>query len=388
MFTAATINATPGRRQWVHAMAVDSSMLFVQWGTDAYPTLMDFERLCGPVAPDILLLDLTEPVEAQRCLAELQNRYPDTPIIGIGGTPYQQKSLQGGGIRHFVPFSSGLLEFQETVGHAIRSHNAAPLPHLFSILPAKAGCGSSTIALCTATLLAKELNKKVLCIDADLRSGVMSVMMDRTLRGSTQEALTVAAELDHFRWDACVTSHLGVDFLLSSGNPPNPLPDWTSYFALLRFVQWRYDTILVDLPEVVNGATEEVVRRSSSVFVVTTQEIVALKLAERRIAELVRWGVQEERIRIIVNRWHARDAAMKDVERFIGRPVAFTIPNDYPRLRAAMLHSQLPLPVNTPLGKVVLTIAQSLAGVRPIESGIPKAKIAGFFRTLVSRASL
>lgn len=367
-------------------MAVDSNLLQVRWATDSYPSSAELERLCGPNPPDLILLDLTDPLEAQRCLVELQQFAADSRVVGVGGTLYQQRGLKVAGIDHFLPSGATLQEFQEITALAIRSQNALPLPQLFSILPAKAGCGASTVALCTAAVLALELRKRTLCIDADLRSGVLSVMMDCTLNGSTQEALTVASEMDHFRWDACVTKHLNVDFLLSSGNPTNPLPDWTNYFALLRFVQSRYDTILVDLPEVINGATEEVVRRSSAIYVVSTQEIVALKLAERRIADLLRWGVSQDRIRIIINRWHSRDAAMNDVARFIGLPIAFTIPNDYPRLRAALLNNQLPLSTTTPLGKVFLQFAQKLAGVTPA-STTPETivKISGLFRTLVSR---
>ena len=48
----------------------------------------------------------------------------------------------------------------------------------------------------------------------------------------------------------------------------------------------RYDVIVADLPEVINGATQEFVQRARNVYLVATQELIPLKLASRRLEEL------------------------------------------------------------------------------------------------------
>jgi MinD-like ATPase involved in chromosome partitioning or flagellar assembly len=386
MFNALAVNASLLRRQILHTLAVESGLLLLARATDQYPPEAELTRLCSLRGLDVLFLDLEDPAEAYRCLCALRGNYPDVPVVGIGGKPAQQKSLGLLGVGHFVPFPADYETFNRAVADAIRSQHQEPLKWLYTMLPAKAGSGSSTLAVSTATALAAGLEQRVLCIDADLRSGVMSMMLDVTARGSTQGALTSAYELDRFRWADCVTERLGADFLLSSGEPPGVLPDWSHYFALLRFVGEQYETILADLPDLVDGATEELVRRSHAVFVVTTQEPTALQLANRRCEDLTGWGVPRERIQLLVNRWHRQEMGIPDIEDYVGWPVAHSFPNDYLQVRAARISKNLPLSPKTPLGRAVAEFAHRLAGVPfdPEQDAGP-SRIKALMRGLVSR---
>lgn len=387
MFSAIAVNASLLRRQILHTLAVESGILMLARATDQYPAEGELTRLCSLSGPDVLFLDLEDPAEAYRCLCGLRGNYPDVPVVGIGGTTSQQKNLGLLGIGHFVPFPADYEIFNRALADAIRSKHQEPLKNLFTLLPGKSGSGASTLALTTATALAAELESKVLCIDADLRSGVLSMMLDKSSRGSTQGALTSAYEMDRFRWAECVTPHLGVDYLLSSGEPPGVRPDWSHYFALLRFAGSQYQTIVADLPELVDGATEELVRRSTAVFVVTTQEPTSLQLASRRCLDLTGWGVERGRIQLLVNRWHRQEMAVPDIEEYVGWPVVQSFPNDYLQVCSSRVSKHLPLTRKTPLGRAVAEFAHRLAGV-PMseEAGTHNSKISELLRGLVSRS--
>jgi Flp pilus assembly CpaE family ATPase len=213
------------------------------------------------------------------------------------------------------------------------------------------------------------------------------MMLDKTSRGSTQGAIASAYEMDRFRWLECVTTHLGVDYLLSSGEPPGVFPDWSHYFALLRFSGGQYQTIIADLPEVIDDATNELARRSASVFVVATQEPTSLQLAKRRCLDLTRWGVARERIQLLVNRWHRQEMAAPDIEDYVGWPVAQTFPNDYLQVCSSRISQHLPLPRKTPLGRAVSEFAHRLAGVPFREEPVAhESGLTGLLRGLVSRS--
>ncbi|MBI5282926.1 MAG: hypothetical protein HY858_14670 [Candidatus Solibacter usitatus] len=391
MFTGVAINASSVRRQYTHALAVDSGMLILQRATDQYPTEQELTRLTSLAAPDVLLLDMDNPELAVRCLQVIQTRYTDTPVIAFGGTPVQHKALRVYGIQHFLPYPTEPDIFVAMLAETIRANYSENLPNLFAFLPAKAGCGASTITLGLASALANHLGKNVLCMDTDLRSGAQALMLDLDPRGSTQGALKGAYELDNFKWTNAVTRHHEVDFLLSTGNVLNPPAEWSHYFALIRFVEKRYDAILADLPELINGATEEVVRRANLVFLVTTQEPVALRLAARRFEDLKRWGVPEAHVRLVVNRWQRRDTSAEQIEAAVGLPVSSTLSNDYNRVRATLQSGISPVPADNAFGKELVRFGQGLMGV--MEAAVHPAAppeqtrngFAGVLRLLVTR---
>lgn len=388
MFTALSINSTAARRQVIHGTAVECGILSFQRVTDEYPVYSDLMRLCSLGEQDFILLDLEDLQEAMRVLVEIEARYPNALVIGVGGRTAEQQTLARHGVAQCLPYPFDPEELIRTLGSAIRSRHSEPLKNLAVFIPAKAGCGASTLTLCTATAMAAYVKKQVLCIDADLRSGVLGFMMDVAPRGAIQDALIQAFEFDTFQWSSWLTQAHGVDFLLSSGANPRAIPEWTHYFALLRFVQQRYEMILVDLPELVNSATEELVRRASSVFVVSTQELVALKLAERRCTELKSWGVPDERVHLLVNRFQHDDLAASDIESFAKRPVAATFPNEYLRLRNALVKGAFPLAMDDPLGRAAAHFAYKLAGMEmPDTSEESTSRFTGMLRSLVSRKS-
>jgi cellulose biosynthesis protein BcsQ len=390
MFTAIAIHANQFHRQVVYSLAVESHILSLARITDDYPTAAEFVRLTGLPSIDVVLLDLHDPERFLACLQELQSRYPDTPVVAFGGNPVQYRSLALAGVRHVLPFPMDQVSFTAVISAAIRESNSKPYPHLAVFLPAKAGCGASTAILASATALAALPGHKVLCMDADLRSGCLHLALGLAPRGCTQGVLAGAHELDRFRWDPAITHGFGVDFLFSSGESPNPLPEWSHYFALLNFAAERYHHLLIDLPELVNPATEEILRRAGAVYVVLTEEALSVRLAERRIVDLLKFGVPDNRIQLLLNRSSRNSAAAQAIQSALGHPVAFRFPNNYPAIQQALTHSEWPLNPRSDVGKAFAQFAQFLA--RPSASAAaahapasPKhsAGLSGLFRSWV-----
>jgi len=227
------------------------------------------------------------------------------------------------------------------------------------------------VALNTAGRLAADLNHKVLLIESDLNSGVLSILLNAKSPGSVLDALENSSRLDYSIWSNCVTRKHGVDFLLSER--AKPLPSWGNYHHLLEYAKSRYDTIVVDLPEVANDATEEILGRAKFVFLVCTPEFPSLKLAQRRCRELESRGVPASRVGIVVNRWHETDATEAEFEETLQHGVAAIFPNDYASVREATLNGNLVSGV-TRLGETYLSLARILAGVPDPYSPEPKSR--------------
>jgi Flp pilus assembly CpaE family ATPase len=153
-----------------------------------------------------------------------------------------------------------------------------------------------------------------------------------------------------------------VDFLLTNTAVKEPVPAWTNYFRLLRFAAPKYDLMMVDLPEVVNTATAEAVRRSRAIYVVSTPEFSSLKLAQQRCKELENWGVEHGRIQALLNRGHKNDMGAKDAEEILECPVAATFPNDYKAMRKAGANGGF-IEGRSELGQAYLSFGKMIAGV-------------------------
>jgi Flp pilus assembly CpaE family ATPase len=126
--------------------------------------------------------------------------------------------------------------------------------------------------------------------------------------------------------------------------------------------------VLADLPELVNPATVEIVRSASHVMVVTTQEVLTLKMAERRMRELIDWGVPEDRIKILANRWQRKEISKEEIEKFLRRPVYATFENDFPAVRRATLDGG-PVSASCGLGNSFHAFAQRLSGAKAASGG-------------------
>ncbi|WP_321477496.1 hypothetical protein [uncultured Paludibaculum sp.] len=345
----------------MNRLALESAKLSIVRQTTGYPALMWLGSACRQFEPELVLLDLEDPSSASGCLREIQARCPRTPVIGAGGTSALRESLRASGIAQFLAYPLEREPLDSAIAAAIRSLDPNPSQNLFCFLPAKAGSGASTLALSTATVLASTRDHRVLCMEADLRSGMLGEMAGVPARGSTQSALAFASEIDPLRWHNFISRRHGVDFLLASAEMHHGLPQWHHYYLLLRFLQGRYESIVVDLPELVNSGTEEILRHARAVFLVTTQEPCALQLAKRRSVELVGRGVPADKIQVVINAWNQTDIGLDDIKKYLSCPVAARIPEDKRGIRAAMTDYRLPLPTSLAPGRAIRQFAERLA---------------------------
>jgi Flp pilus assembly CpaE family ATPase len=157
-----------------------------------------------------------------------------------------------------------------------------------------------------------------------------------------------------------------MDLLLADPSAKEMIPSWADYYLLLRFLAEQYDYLFVDLPELVNPATAEVVRSAGRVFVVCTPEIPSLRLAEQRCRELAAWGLPDGNVHILVNRMAKDGMSIESIQRMVGRPVFATIPNDYASVHESVLNSRL-VDADTPFSAGCQQLARKAVGLQPVE---------------------
>jgi pilus assembly protein CpaE len=369
--------ANEARRRLLQAVVADNQTLMVHTALGRYPAVAEMQRLIRVADPQVVLVDLAHPHEAVDFVNEVAGQWPRVGLVGVD--PPEGVNLDALGFGGYVSLPPEQAELTEAVSWAVRRASGEGHPNLFSFLPAKAGCGCSTVVEQTALELAR-MGKRVLVLECDLRSGVMSLMLKAQPAGSMQSALAAIRAQEGHRTAQNLTTLHGVDFLLSSRTRMERLPQWSDFHGLIEMMAPRYDLVLADLPELVNEATAEVVLRSQNVHLVSTQELLALELAPRRLAELSACGVPEEKVKLVMNRFHRQELSIAEVESHVGRPVAFQLPNDYVAVRRAVL-TGAPVVRDSGLGRAFKQLAEALAnGGEPAKAGSGWGALMGVLR--------
>jgi pilus assembly protein CpaE len=345
---------------------------------DRIPLGYELARVLNTTDPDLVLLDLLDLEVALECAREIRARFPEKLVIGMAEMTAGMIAGRNADIAAVVPFPPESDALMAGIEQAFHQSKNDVEENLIAFLPSKAGSGATTVVLNTAVAFAASMKKKVLVLEADLRSGVLSVMLNAQPSHSLQEALQAASELDALRIPSLVHSAYGVDWLLSTRSLSGSQPNWYDYFHLLDHVRARYDLILTDLPELVNPATREIVRRAKWVFNVCTPEILPLRLAEQRFRELEQWGVSEERVQVLLNRWTKTELSAADVTEHLKRPVLHVFPNDYRAVRSALLDGR-PVSQDSALWRECTRFTALLTGRDDSEKPL-HAKLMSLFR--------
>jgi Flp pilus assembly CpaE family ATPase len=117
------------------------------------------------------------------------------------------------------------------------------------------------------------------------------------------------------------------------------------------------------------------------ILVVAEANVPALWTLERRLLAMAGIGIDPERVRVVINRWHKGDEeALKSIEKSIKRPIFACLPNDF---RKASVAVNLGMPLmenhNNVLTNRYRQLAAQLTGMEPVS--VKKAGFGSLFST-------
>jgi len=368
MFNAVVILGSAESAPLVRSLVAGTGLVTVMRELSAPPGDYELARILNSLQPDLLFIDLSGGQEALECMARARELSPRTPLIALGCTAETRLLARHLGTAGLATADCSPEQLRVLIRQAMETHFGGIDERLFAFLPAKAGSGCSTVVL-HAAIAAAAFDRRVLVIDADLRSSVLGLLLGLDPIGGTQAVLQSAADLDAFVLRRNITQRHGVDFLLSTRALDAELPEWINYFQLLNFVRGQYDLVFVDMPELINPATVEVVRRARTIFPVCTPELPSLRLAMQRLTELERLGIGPDRIGLLLNRVSRSSPPVAEIEQTLGHRVAHVFPNDYLALSHS-IREAAPLKADTALARAFQAFAATLAGVE-IEQAQP-----------------
>ena len=200
---------------------------------------------------------------------------------------------------------------------------------IVAVVGAKGGVGATTIAVNTATAIARHAGFAPLLIDLHVTGGDLSVFMGVQPRLSVLDALENLHHADEaFLAGLLEKSSAGVHLLTSSTRPTTAAVETAAIQGLLDFAARRYRVTVVDVPRR-DIAAMEALDRATAIVLVTNQDLSAVRAAATTAATLRRrFGSQ--RLRVVINRYDKRaSVSAQDVAMVVREPIAWMVPNDF-----------------------------------------------------------
>jgi pilus assembly protein CpaE len=109
--------------------------------------------------------------------------------------------------------------------------------------------------------------------------------------------------------------------------------------AIVQWAQREYGTVFVDLPANWTHWSLSLVAQSHLVLLVTELTVAGLHRARRQLDLLQEQGLDAVELKVVVNRFEKglfRTVKPADVQKVLGREVAYTVANDQPLIDAAI----------------------------------------------------
>ncbi|MBI3666449.1 MAG: AAA family ATPase [Acidobacteria bacterium] len=309
--------------------------LSVSQQVERYPDRVEMGILLRQLNPDAVLLNLADYQRACQLIGHLGALRPQVPVIAVHSFCDRQVllELRHQGVRElwFPPFQVEQMQHavQRLLQHKLAAaHHQAGAGTLIAFLPARGGCGATTVAVNTAAALARNKHA-VLLADFDLHNSVIAFWLKLEPKYTLREAIERADRLEECIWRNLVESVRGVDILCT---PPPGTPMVLSggkTFAILEYARQNYQFALVDLPDTLFTSCWDVLENSKHIMLVVTPEMGSLHLARRKLDQLQNYGIPKSNIHLLLNRCSHLDIQPAEVAKFFGMPILAIFGNDY-----------------------------------------------------------
>ena len=372
MLTAAIASSDPNSSAQLLASLEQSGLVssIKQWVVPA-------EKLPGAAEqlPDVLFLDLSLYHEAFFTLgAQLRRIRPGTRIIACSATvpPSPQLLLEAmrSGVQDFLPKPIEPGTLREILSRVLQeSQKEGSSPNkLIVIMGSKGGVGSTTVAVNLGVKLATYAKRKALVIDFARPLGNVHLLLDLQPHFGLRDAVENLGRLDSHFFAGLTTRHkTGLEILGGASHPE----EWQTIATpplerVVNVAQSIFDVVLLDIGSQFSPEWSSILRAAQTILIVAEANVPSLWALERRLMALTGLGIEPDRAKVVVNRWHKYDEdALKSIQKEIRRPIFACLPNDY---RKASLAVNLGMPFmenhNNLLSDHYREIARQLAGIQ------------------------
>jgi len=258
------------------------------------------------------------------------------------------------------------------------------------VVGAGGGAGTTSIACNLALEIGNLTDRDCALVDLDLQFGDVALNFDCEPRYTIHDLAESGNELDRAVLSTTVTTMSCKVALLSRPESIEQCEAITPevIHRVLELMTVVYENVVVDLPGRFDIQTIAAMGQADLILILCQLNVPNLRNAKRFYDTLIRMGVPEERIEIVVNRSDGRSGRITeaDVVATVKKPVFATIPNDY-QFVARSIDFGTPIASqdrNSPVRSAIRKMARKIV-VEPVAKPVVKEERKGIFSRFLSK---
>ena len=218
--------------------------------------------------------------------------------------------------------------------------------HVIYLASSKGGVGTTTLAVnLAADLGARRVDRSVAVIDMNMLFGEVPLFLDVESAFSWGEVARNIARLDATYLMSVLSRHASGVYVLPAPSQLDRLSAVTpsTVDRLLRVMREEFDFIVVDGGQSIDEISLKLMELSDTVLVVSILSLPCLINVRRLLETFQRLGHPRlEQVQVVVNRYSKQDGiTLKEAEEGVGRPITWTVPNDFSSTMSAINKGKL-----------------------------------------------
>lgn len=334
----------------------------------------------------LLIMDFTESSRALAMATAVDGRsHFATIAVGAGATREELLPLMHAGIRDVLPGNdlAELLEIAKRAAAKLASGEDR-IGELHAFVPAKPGCGATTLATNVTALAASMSAEPTLLLDFDIRLGVTSFLLKAEGNHTIIDALQQADRLDADIWSNLVAQRGNLHVLGSGPVDFAQTVPWERFSAILDYALQGYARVSVDLPGTNEQHEIETLMRAKRIFLVFAPDTAALHVARRKSNWLRELGL-EDRISLVLNCVQRRNTfSVADLERIIQLKIQYMLPASPEEISRAV-QKGIPIQGSLPLARQIGRIASEISATETEKKRSPVRRFVDYFSISAAR---
>ncbi len=299
--------------------------------------------------PEVVFLDL--PRDPEPCFqfgAQLRRISPGIKLVACSAssppTPQLLLEAMRSGVQDFLPKPVGLSALKEMLSRFTReiggrSHSSQS--KFIVVMGTKGGVGTTTVAVNVGVQLSALGNKRAVLLDLASPLGNAHLLLDLHPSFGLRDAVMNLERLDSHFFAGLLTHHkTGLELLGGAMQPE----EWDAIpiaplERVMNVAQNNFDYVVADIGSQFSSDWAPLLRTADHILVVAEANVPALWTLERRLTALKGFGVDQNRTRLIINRWHKSDEeTLRTIQKDLNRSIFMSLPNDYRKVSAAVNH--------------------------------------------------
>lgn len=232
------------------------------------------------------------------------------------------------------------------------------------VMAPSGGSGASTVAANIATVLASK-HKTTFLLDLKLHHGDLSALLDLKPAHNLAELCRMEGGFDRSMFERSLVSHANGVRLLA---PPQQFADVglvsvEGVRQALNMGRALFPYVVVDLDNSYTPEQVQVLQQADVILLVMRLDFTCLRNARRTLDQLEQFGIDRERVRVVVNRYgQAKEVPAKQAEASLGVRIAHYIPEDAKTVNCAN-NNGTPVVQESPSARVSKSLVQLATSV-------------------------